>query len=143
MFKVPEPPKLKNKNTKKNIPSNILKNKEATNTIIHNSTMNLNVCETFKQKQKPKQIFNKPSLIPKSSDKEILKNPEASNKMYSVLEKKSVQRTSSSKILSKNIQSSIIKSISLKTEKPVEEISNNHNSVNDLKDREFLMGFNK
>jgi len=103
--------------------------------------MNLNVCETFKQK--PKQIVNKTSLITKSLDKEILKNPEASNKMYFVLEKESVQRTSSSKILSKNVQSSVIKSINLKTDKPVEEVSNNHNTVNDLENREFLMGFNK
>ncbi|KAF0752294.1 rho GTPase-activating protein gacZ-like [Aphis craccivora] len=137
MFKVPEPPKPKNKNTKKSIPSNLLKDKEATNTIILNSTMNLNVCETFEQKQKSKQEFNKTSWIIKSSNKEILKNPEASNKMCSVLEKESVQKTSSSN-LSKNIQSSMIKSISLKTDKPVEEISNNHNTVNDLENRNIL-----
>ncbi|KAE9528225.1 hypothetical protein AGLY_012647 [Aphis glycines] len=141
IFKVPEPPKLKNKNTKKNIPSNILKDTEASNTIILNSTMNSNVCETFKQK--PKQIFNKTPLIIKSSDKDILKNPEASNKMYFVLEKKGVQKPSSSKILSKNVQSSVIKSINLKADKPVEEVSNNHNTINDLENKEFLMGFNK
>uniref|UniRef100_A0A2S2P569 Uncharacterized protein n=1 Tax=Schizaphis graminum TaxID=13262 RepID=A0A2S2P569_SCHGA len=126
IFKVPEPPKLKTKNTKKNItPSNVLKDKSAIHNSILKSNMNLNSSETLKQKSN--QMFNKTSLITKSSDKRISNNSEASNKIYSVSEKENIQRTSSPKILSKKIQSShMIKLKSLKTKKPVEEnISNN------------------
>lgn len=124
VFKVPESPKPKTKNIKKyTIPSNVLKDKGATHNIKLNSNTNLNFSAVLKQKQ----IFNKTSLITKSSDnKGILKNPEASIKIHSVLEKENLQRTSSPKMLSKIIQSSpIIKSKSLKTNKPVGVISNN------------------
>ena len=51
IFKVPEPPKLKTKNTKKNItPSNVLKDKSAIHNSILKSNMNLNSSETLKQK---------------------------------------------------------------------------------------------
>ncbi|XP_026807119.1 uncharacterized protein LOC113549842, partial [Rhopalosiphum maidis] len=125
VFKVPEPPKLKTKNTKNNItPSNVLKDKRAIHNSILKSNMNLNSSETLKQKSN--QIFNKTSLITKTSDKRISKNSEASNKIYSISEKENIQRTSSPKILSKKIQSSqMIKSKSLQTKKPVEETSNN------------------
>ncbi|XP_016659845.1 putative uncharacterized protein DDB_G0289263 [Acyrthosiphon pisum] len=142
VFKVPESPRLKNNNKKKNITShNKLKvsfekkglserrddNIEAmdnnclTYNIINISNTNLNQGKTVKQKQ----IFNNMSLMTKSSDQGILKNPEASLKKYPVLEKENVQRTSSPKKLPKKVQSiSKIKSKSLKTIKPG-EVSNN------------------
>jgi len=145
VFKVPEPPKLKTIYDKKNIIShNKLKvcfgkkglserranNIETTdncliNNIISNSNTNLNPSETVKQKQ----IFNNMSLITKSSDQEILKNPDfkASFKKYPVLEKENVQGTSSLKKLSKKVQSfSKINSKSLKTILPV-DVPNNCN----------------
>ncbi|XP_027843961.2 rho GTPase-activating protein gacZ-like isoform X1 [Aphis gossypii] len=124
VFKVPESPKPKTKNIKKyTIPSNVLKDKGATHNIKLNSNTNLNSSAVLKQKQ----ILNKTSLITKSSDnKGISKKPETSIKIHSVLGKENLQRTSSPKMLSKIIQSSpMIKSKSLKTNKPVEVISNN------------------
>jgi len=96
IFKVPEPPKLKTNNIKKNIVlSNIINDRGATHNILVKSNMNLNSSAALKQKQ----MFNKTSLITKSSDKGILKNPEASTKIHSVLKKENVQRTGSSEML--------------------------------------------
>ncbi|XP_060867653.1 uncharacterized protein MAL13P1.304-like isoform X2 [Metopolophium dirhodum] len=142
VFKVPESPRLKNNNKKKNITSHnklkVLSEKKGLserrddnieamdNCLTHNniniSNTNLNPSKTIKQKQ----IFNNMALIT-SSDQGVLKNPEASLKKYPVLEKENVQRTSSPKKLQKKVQSfSKIKSKSLKTIKPV-EVSNNCN----------------
>jgi len=145
VFKVPESPKLKTNNIKKNIvPQNKLKvlfekkglsvrrddNIEAKDNLLSQNDINilntdLNPCRTLKQKSK--QTFNNISFVTRSSDKGILKNPEVSfKKCYPVSEKENVQRTSSPKKLSKKIQdSSKIKSKNSKTIKLVEEVSNN------------------
>jgi len=123
VFKVPEPPKLKTNSKEYITPPKIVKgffeqkglavriddsieviDKCLSRNIKNITNMSLNPSITLKQK--PKQIFNTIPLITKSSDRRILKNPEATLKKYSVSEKENIQRTSSPKKLSKKILSS-------------------------------------
>ncbi|XP_022178926.1 uncharacterized protein PF11_0213-like isoform X2 [Myzus persicae] len=144
VFKVPESPILKTNKDKKNISTqNKLKvlfekkglsvrrddNIEAKHNLLSHNNINIlntNLNSRKTLRQKPKQTCNSISLLTRSSDKGILKNPEISFKKYSVSEKENVQRTSSPKKLSKKIQSSSkIKSKSSETIQMVEETSNN------------------
>ncbi|KAL4122029.1 hypothetical protein QTP88_014437 [Uroleucon formosanum] len=133
VFKVPESPRLKKNNNKKNITSHnkVFEKKglserrdnvEAMDNCLSHDIINIsNPSKTVKQK------INNELLITRNSDQGISKNPEALLKKYPVLEKENVQRPSSPKKLQKKVQSfSKIKPKSLKNIKLL-EVSNNCN----------------